>query len=410
MTAIAVKPTRIRNLNTAEIASGGGGVTYWMGRDARVQDNWALLHAAELAAKHGLPLSVVYCMPPPSGPEATLRRYDFLLGGLAEVEAELGGLGVPFRLLRGAPADEVPAFAKRHGVRAIVTDFSPLRAPRGWKEAVAAALPATPLIEVDEDASGALDANDAFPLDARYALDVDSDGMADEWEAAYGLNASDPTDAYQDADTDGVLNLQEFLAETDPQDGGVDAQILYTDKPATLIPGRSGRFTVNYTTNTDDPNLSGVGVRVHYDSSYVTSVTLDSIFATGLIGQSDEADIEDWDMDPATDRFILISWASFSGPAWPGELPTALFDVVIESRQEIEALSSYAIRFSNAGSSEGYALSAPSVYNPVVLASLDIDGDGEAKALTDGLLVIRRLFGFSGTSLAAGAVSGACRR
>ena len=104
MTAIAVKPTRIRNLNTAEIASGGGGVTYWMGRDARVQDNWALLHAAELAAKHGLPLSVVYCMPPPSGPEATLRRYDFLLGGLAEVEAELGGLGVPFRLLRGAPA------------------------------------------------------------------------------------------------------------------------------------------------------------------------------------------------------------------------------------------------------------------------------------------------------------------
>ena len=258
----------------------------------------------------------------------------------------------------------------------------------------------------DADNDGTLDANDAFPLDARYALDVDSDGMADEWEAAYGLDANDPTDAYQDADTDGVLNLQEFLAETDPQDGGVDAQMLYTDKPATLIPGRSGRFTVNYTTNTADPNLSGLGVRVHYDSSYVTSVTLDGIFATGLIGQSDEADIEDWDMDPATDRFILISWASFSGPAWPGELPTALFDVVIESRQEIEALSSYAIRFSNAGSSEGYALSAPSVYNPVVLASLDIDGDGEAKALTDGLLVIRRLFGFSGTSLAAGAVSG----
>ena len=35
---------------------------------------------------------------------------------------------------------------------------------------------------------------------------------------------------------------------------------------------------------------------------------------------------------------------------------------------------------------------------------LDIDGNGEASALTDGLLVIRSLFGFSGSSLIAGAI------
>jgi hypothetical protein len=35
---------------------------------------------------------------------------------------------------------------------------------------------------------------------------------------------------------------------------------------------------------------------------------------------------------------------------------------------------------------------------------LDIDGDGESKPLTDGLLLIRYLFGFSGDSLVTGAI------
>jgi hypothetical protein len=45
------------------------------------------------------------------------------------------------------------------------------------------------------------------------------------------------------------------------------------------------------------------------------------------------------------------------------------------------------------------------------LAILDIDGDGETAPLTDGLLVLRFLFGFSGTTLTAGAVDlAACSR
>ncbi len=37
-------------------------------------------------------------------------------------------------------------------------------------------------------------------------------------------------------------------------------------------------------------------------------------------------------------------------------------------------------------------------------AALDIDGDGEPGALTDGLLVLRALFGFTGATLVTGAV------
>ena len=41
---------------------------------------------------------------------------------------------------------------------------------------------------------------------------------------------------------------------------------------------------------------------------------------------------------------------------------------------------------------------------------LDIDGNGEATALTDGLLVIRSLFGFSGSSLSSGAIGNGSAR
>ena len=42
--------------------------------------------------------------------------------------------------------------------------------------------------------------------------------------------------------------------------------------------------------------------------------------------------------------------------------------------------------------------------------SFDVDDDGEAKALTDGLLVIRHLFGFSGEALTAGALGSNAKR
>ena len=37
--------------------------------------------------------------------------------------------------------------------------------------------------------------------------------------------------------------------------------------------------------------------------------------------------------------------------------------------------------------------------------ALDVDGNGNLSALTDGLLIIRRLFGFEGESLTAGALA-----
>ncbi|HEX6963868.1 MAG TPA: hypothetical protein VF175_18520, partial [Lacipirellula sp.] len=50
--------------------------------------------------------------------------------------------------------------------------------------------------------------------------DADSDGMPDEWETRYGLNANDPQDAAADPNGDGYTNIEEFLYGLDPTEQG----------------------------------------------------------------------------------------------------------------------------------------------------------------------------------------------
>ena len=46
---------------------------------------------------------------------------------------------------------------------------------------------------------------------------------------------------------------------------------------------------------------------------------------------------------------------------------------------------------------------------PILAGSLDLDGNGALEALTDGLLFLRSSFGFSGATLITGAVGSGCR-
>ena len=130
-----INRARVRPLNEAR--PGPGPVVYWMSRDQRVRDNWALLYAQELALSLGQPLGVVFCLAP-AFLGATLRQYGFMLKGLEEVAGDLADLNLPFFLLTGEPARELPGFVAHHRVGAVVSDFSPLRLVRGWKTAVAA--------------------------------------------------------------------------------------------------------------------------------------------------------------------------------------------------------------------------------------------------------------------------------
>lgn len=53
--------------------------------------------------------------------------------------------------------------------------------------------------------------------------DADADGMPDSYEIAHGFNPNDRADAAQDADGDGLTNLEEFQRGTDPRIADTDA-------------------------------------------------------------------------------------------------------------------------------------------------------------------------------------------
>lgn len=124
-----------------------GPVVYWMGRDQRACDNWALLHAKGLAEKYDSPLAVVFCLVP-KFLGATSRQYGFMLQGLKEVERNLRDLDIAFFLLQGDPGREIPTFLSEQGASSLVCDFSPLRQSRIWRSVVAGEIE-IPFYEVD---------------------------------------------------------------------------------------------------------------------------------------------------------------------------------------------------------------------------------------------------------------------
>ena len=47
-----------------DVPMGDGPVVYWMSRDQRAMDNWALCHALAVAREHRRPLHVVFALVP----------------------------------------------------------------------------------------------------------------------------------------------------------------------------------------------------------------------------------------------------------------------------------------------------------------------------------------------------------
>lgn len=140
-----INEKRIRLLQNGVETSGA--VVYWMSRDQRVHDNWALLFAQKLALEKQKPLTVLFNLVP-NFLEATIRQYGFMLKGLEQTEKELEQYNISFFLTLGDPENEIPTFLKNINASVLISDFDPLKIKRIWKRDVAKKIE-IPFYEVD---------------------------------------------------------------------------------------------------------------------------------------------------------------------------------------------------------------------------------------------------------------------
>jgi deoxyribodipyrimidine photo-lyase len=136
---------RLRTLKEGSVEKGP--VAYWMSRDQRTGDNWALLWAQDFALKQRVPLVVMFCLVP-EFLNATERQYRFMLKGLQEVENDLARKNIPFYLLSGSPESVVAEWLRINDIKVIVTDFDPLRIKRTWKKSISERID-IPFYEID---------------------------------------------------------------------------------------------------------------------------------------------------------------------------------------------------------------------------------------------------------------------
>ena len=214
----------------------------------------------------------------------------------------------------------------------------------------------TSLDKADSDGDGVLDGEDALPLDASESSDRDGDGTGDNADAF-----PDDSAETQDSDGDRVGDVRDAFP--------------------------------------DDPN---------------------EFEDTDGDGRGDVADPDD-DDDGFSDAQEL---ADGTNPKSRFSCPSCAFSFDVDESQAAQPLTDgllvirHLFGFSGdaltAGAVAGLAGRAASEDITVFLtdadAELDIDGNGKSEPLTDGLLLIRYLFGFSGEALISGAIGSGAER
>jgi hypothetical protein len=145
----------------------------------------------------------------------------------------------------------------------------------------------------------------------------------------------------------------------------------------------NGQITVKVNYNADSDQLTGLGLRIHFDSDVLTFADIKDVLAKDLINTDSEAqaDTDNLDGNASTDSYVTVAWASLDGD-WPSEaltdeLLTLVFDVADD------AAGSTAIGFSSSSTPVDYGFSGDAIAIDLIESPLSIDSATGEVTLSD---------------------------
>jgi hypothetical protein len=130
-------------------------------------------------------------------------------------------------------------------------------------------------------------------------------------------------------------------------------QHVYVSSSTKSEDGTQETIVISY--NAEDTTTTGLGLRVHFDSSAININDISNILSNDLLSASSDPvavdDNDNDDSDTNTDQFITLAWTSISG-SWPNSAPVDLATITFDIDED--AIGTSAINFTSVSNAAGF--------------------------------------------------------